>query len=106
MNVIIPKTRPSEDKNWWTVVERNLRLGIGQEKVLAEQRQRETARLEAMIPRKTVDGLGQLTAIIDSETYLRWHHDQPGCWNDKRWGREFLRDNPQVRANRPEKKFY
>ena len=105
-NIIIPKFRPREDKGWWDAVLKGIHLGIGKEKVLAEQRQRETARLEAMIPRKTVDGLGQLTAIIDSETYLRWNHDQPGCWNDKRWGREFLRDNPQVRANRPDKKYY
>jgi hypothetical protein len=106
MDIVIPKTRPKEDTAFWQCLEKSIRLGLNKEKVLAEQRQRETARLEAMIPRQTVEGLGQLTAIIDTETYLRWHHFDPGCWSDKKFGREFIRDNPTVRANRPDKKFY
>jgi hypothetical protein len=104
-NIIIPKTRPKEDTAFWDGIERSIRLGLNKEKVLAEQRQRETARYEAMIPRQTVDGLGQLTAVIDLQTYLRWHHYQPGCWNDKKFGKEFVRDNPAVRAARPERKY-
>lgn len=105
-NIIIPRFRPKEDRGWWERVMTGIHLGIGQEKVLAENRMKDTARAERMIARKTVDGLGQLTAIIDPQVYLRWQHDQPGCWGDKTFGKEFLRDNPDCRAARPDKKFY
>ena len=104
-NVIIPKFRPAVDRAWWQTIERNLRLGIGREKVLQENRMKDTARLERMTARKTVDGLGQLTAIIDLQNYLRWDQQMPGCWGDKSFGREYLRDNPEARASRPEKKY-
>lgn len=104
--LIIPKFRPADDRGWWQTIERNMRLGIGKEKVLQEQRMKDNARLEAMTPRKTVEGLGQLTAVFDLQNYLRWDAEHPGCWGDKQFGREFIRDNPEVRAARPEKKFY
>ena len=59
-----------------------------------------------MIPRQTVEGLGQLVAVIDPLIYLRHHLDRPGCWDDKKYGREFIRDNAHVRPNRPDKKYY
>lgn len=104
-NIIIPQFRSKEDKSWWSTIERNMRLGIGQEKVLLQNRMKETARLEAMTPRKTVEGLGQLTAVIDLQNYLRFEHMDPGCWNDKKWSREYIRDNPECRARRPERKY-
>lgn len=104
--VIIPKFRPKEDKAWWDTLSRNIVLGIGREKVLQENRMKDNARLERMTARKTVDGLGQLTAIIDLENYLRWDQQNPGCWGDKQFSREYIRDNEEVRANRPEKKYY
>ena len=105
-DIIIPKTRPTDDAGWWKTIERNIRLGIGQEKVLQDQRQRAVARVEQTIKRKTVEGLGQLVGIIDLENYLRWHDYQPGCWNDKAFKREYFRDNPQARAARPERKYH
>jgi hypothetical protein len=104
-NLIIPKFRPKEDKGWWQTIERNMRLGIGREHVLTANRMKDNARLEAMTPRKTVEGLGQLTAIIDLQNYLRFDEMHRGCWNDKAFGREYLRDNPEARASRPEKKY-
>ena len=103
--IIIPSTRPKEDKSFWETIERNIRLGIGRRKVLMEQRQREIARYEQMIPRKTVDGLGQLTAVIDMETYLMWDQVERGCWSNKKFGRNFIKHNPHVRASRPDKKY-
>ena len=105
-NIIIPKFRDKTDTAWWDGVMKGIHLGIGKEKVLQEQRMKDNARLEAMTPRKTVEGLGQLTAVFDLQNYLRWDAEHPGCWGDKQFGREFIRDNPEVRAARPEKKFY
>jgi hypothetical protein len=104
--VIIPKFRPKEDRAWWDGVMRGIRLGIGKEKVLQEQRMKDMARAEQEIQRKTVDGLGQLTAIIPTDVYLRWDQYAPGCWNDKQFGREFLRDNPSCRAAKPVKRYF
>jgi hypothetical protein len=80
-------------------------MGVGKEKVLQENRMKDNARMEAMTPRKTVEGLGQLTAVFDLQNYLRWDQENPGCWGDKTFSREFIRDNPAVRAARPERKY-
>jgi len=45
-----------------------------------------------------VEGLGELTSSIDSRSYHYWHHKEPGCWNDKQFNREYLRDNPEART--------
>lgn len=105
-NIIIPKFRPREDKGWWDAVMKGIHLGIGKEKVLQEQRMKDNARLEAMTPRKTVEGLGQLTAIFDLQNYLRWEQEHPGFWGNKQDSSKFIRDNPIVRASRPEKKYF
>lgn len=104
--VIIPKTPPKEDKWWWQEVERNIRLGIGREKVLAQQEMAAIKKAQEAMDFKTVDGLGQLSMVIPLNTYLRWHQQEEGCWNDKAFKREFYRDNPEVRAKRPVKKYY
>lgn len=103
--VIIPKFRPKEDKGWWDRIDRGIRTGWNKELVLQEQRMKENARLEAMTPRKTVEGLGQLVAIIDLQNYLRWDDAEKGCWNDKKFKAEYIRDNPDCRAAKPEKKY-
>tara|TARA_R100000808_G_scaffold5110_1_gene15793 strand:+ start:12538 stop:12909 length:372 start_codon:yes stop_codon:yes gene_type:complete len=46
-----------------------------------------------------MDGLGQMTASIDSKSYHYWNAREPGCWNDKKFVREYLRDNPEARVN-------
>lgn len=104
--IIIPQSRPKEDKGWWDTLERNIRLGIGREKVLQQQELADTAKAEREISRRTVNGLGQLRMTIPTSIYLHWHLSEPGCWNDKKFKDEFYRDNPEVRASRPERKYY
>ena len=103
--IIIPTTRPKGDTAWWHTLEKNIRLGIGREKVLQEQQLTDVARAEAEVQRKTVNGLGQLSMIIPQSVYLHWHLSEPGCWNDKEFKRKFRSDNAQVRASKPEKKY-
>lgn len=104
--IIIPKTNPVEDRGFWETLERNIRLGIGKEKVLMEQQMRENARLEQMIGRKTVDGLGQLKAIIPARLYFRWAQMEQGFWNDRKGVNKFLDQNPELKAARPESRKY
>jgi hypothetical protein len=104
--VIIPKFRPKEDKAWWETVMRQVLHGEGLEKLREKQEIKRIAQREQYEKRKTVDGLGQLKAEIPITTYLRWHESHPGCWSDSRFRREFYRDNPELIAARPEKKYY
>lgn len=47
---------------------------------------------------RRIDGVGQKIGGIDPRLYFRWHQEKPGCWRDKNFVSEFLRDNPQCRA--------
>ena len=45
-----------------------------------------------------VDGLGQLKATIPARDYFRWHQAERGCWGDKQFIKEWVRDNPDHKA--------
>ena len=45
-----------------------------------------------------MDGLGQLKAVIPAREYFRWHQSHEGCWGDKGFIREFVRDTPEMRG--------
>ena len=36
-------------------------------------------------------------AVIDAATYFRHEQQNPGCWSDKQYTKEYLRDNPESR---------
>jgi hypothetical protein len=49
---------------------------------------------------KSVEGLGQKIASIPTTAFHFWGQKLGyGCWEDKAFMREFLRDNPQCRVN-------
>lgn len=104
--VIIPKFAPKEDKAWWDRLMADVQLGFGAEKLRQRQHIQEIARSEQNEKRRTVNGLGQLKALIPQDVYLRWHQAEPGCWNDKGFRKAFYRDNPELLAARPERKYY
>lgn len=105
-NFIIPKFRPLEDRAAWDALERNIRLGINAEKVVQKQEMKKIADQEKLQQRKNVNGLGHLQMIIPARTYMRWQLENPGCWNDKEFGREFYRDNPELRGAKTVKKYF
>ena len=45
-----------------------------------------------------VDGIGECVARIDLDAYFYWAMREKGCWSDKKFLKEFLRDNPEVRV--------
>ena len=67
---------------------------------------REIAAEEGREQRKNVDGLGQVVSQIPVSVYLRWEQEHPGCWADKDFRRRILRDNPELRAVRPQSKHF
>lgn len=104
--VFIPKFRPQSDKGWWAALARQILHGEGLEKLKERQEAAAIAKAEQTTERKTVDGLGQLKAVIPITTYLRWHDAERGCWGNDQFRREFYRDNKELLAARPVKKYY
>ena len=64
------------------------------------------AQNEQSMQRKTVDELGQVTARYPLNSYMYWHLTRRGCWDNKQFRDEFKRDNPEVRAVRPQQKTF
>jgi len=52
-----------------------------------------------------VEGLGELTSSIDSRSYHYWNNREPGCWNDKQFCKEYLRDCPEARVSAKSQKI-
>jgi hypothetical protein len=47
---------------------------------------------------RSMEGLGQNIAVVDETAYYYWQGREPGCWGDKKFLKEFLRDNPACRV--------
>jgi hypothetical protein len=80
-------------------VERELRFGAALELELAMKRQARIAQANHRNPRRMIDGMGQVTMSIDP--VLRLHAERQygkGCFKDKQFCRELLRDNPELRV--------
>lgn len=79
---------------------------------LEEVRTRHTAAQIGKINRekehKEVKGLGRLVARIPSTAFAYWQNREgmQGCWNDKQFFSEFLRDNPECKVVNQEKKTF
>lgn len=85
-------------------LERHLRYEVDLEKYEAKKR-------EIMCGQENqhagvMDGVGQLKATIPAREYFRWQQYKPGCWADKQFVKEFLRDNPAFRAKAPDKRTF
>lgn len=59
---------------------------------------RQKAVAAAQVPRTTIEGLGQHVLTLAPEAYHYWNKRAPGCWRDKKFRREFARDNPEARV--------
>lgn len=47
----------------------------------------------------SIDGIGECVARIPAEAYFYWMARKgSGCWMDKAFIREYIRDNPEVRV--------
>jgi len=53
-----------------------------------------------------MEGLRQLKASIPAREYFRWHQSERGCWGDKTFIKEFLRDNPSFKAKTMSKQSF
>jgi len=87
--------------DWMFKSEEGLARMIQHQKRKWAQFMRDNAASADKEQRKTVDGLGQLTAEIPLHFFLQWENAERGCWKDKNFVAEFKRDNPEVVVQRP-----
>lgn len=50
--------------------------------------------------------LGEFIGAIDLHTYLQHEINRPGCMGDETYIKEFLRDNPECRGAKVQKKLF
>ena len=83
----------------YAAVEKELRLGFELQKRMAFARQARLAQANHRNPRRMVNGLGQVTMSIDPVLRVLAEREfGKGCFGDKGFRRELLRDNPELRV--------
>ena len=85
-------------------LERHLRYEVDLEKYEAKKREIECGKENQH--GGVMDGVGQLKATIPAREYFRWMQFKPGCWGDKQFVNEFLRDNGSFKAKSFNKKTF
>ena len=85
-------------------LERHLRYEVDLEKFEHKKREIECGKENQQ--GGMLEGVGQLKATIPARDYFRWQQYKPGCWSDKQFVDEYLRDNPACRTKSPDKKVF
>ena len=105
--IFIPKWKEEGQGNGTTFMknlERHLRYEVDLEKYESKKREIECGKENEHGGK--MEGVGQLKATIPARDYFRWMQYKPGCWNDKQFLNEYLRDNSACRAKAPDKKTF
>lgn len=80
-------------------LEAEFRRGWQMKRVKAEVESKRAAKYTQM-RHKSIEGLGQKIGSIPGDAYHFWGTKLGyGCWDDKKFMSDFLRDNPQCRVN-------
>ena len=85
-------------------LEKHLRYEVDLEMYEAKKREIEVGRENQHGGQ--VEGLGQLKGTIPAREYFRGDAYKKGCWGDKAFVNEFLRDNPSFKAKSFSKKTF
>ena len=97
-DIFIPKWKAGNGSSFMQGLERHIRHHVDLERSESSKRAQE-ANLEARtLGSAKADGLGQLQMVDPAREWHRWNSQYPGCWNDKQFVREFMRDNPELKA--------
>lgn len=91
-------TEAQELQQWRREINDRVFREVPEEKARSVIRQAEIARIMEKSGSLNMNGLGQKIGGVDRRTFFRWHQQYPGCWSDKSFVREFLRDNENARA--------
>ena len=102
--IFIPKWKEGNGSTFMKNLERHLRYEVDLEKYEAKKREIECGKENEQ--GGMMDGVGQLKATIPAREYFRWQQFKPGCWQDKQFVKEFLRDNPALKTKSFDKKTF
>lgn len=85
-------------------VARELANGWRLEEIKARHAAQQLGKLNRDVAHKSVKGLGRLVARIPSQAFHYWNKKDgmTGCWDDKAFMNEFLRDNPECKVTNQE----
>ena len=97
-DVFIPKWKEGNGSSFMKNLERYLKYEVDLEKHEAAVRNEMVRKENREIGNAKVDGLGQLKATIPAREYFRWDAQEKGCWGDKQFVKEWVRDNPDHKA--------
>jgi len=96
--LLIPKWKNGNGSQFMKNLDRYLRYEVDLEKHEASMREQMARKENKEMGVAKSEVLGQLKATIPAREYFRWHQSHRGCWGDKQFIREFMRDNPSFRA--------
>ena len=97
-DVFIPQFKEGNGSSFMKNLERYLKYEVDLEKHEAAVRDEMVRKENREIGSAKVDGLGQLKATIPAREYFRWHQAERGCWSDRQFVKEWVRDNESHRA--------
>ena len=104
--IFIPKWKDNQKNGsqFMKNLERHLRYEVDLEKFEHKKREIECGKENQQ--GGMLEGVGQLKATIPARDYFRWQQYKPGCWSDKQFVDENLRDNTACRTKSPDKKVF
>ena len=97
-DVFIPQFKEGNGSAFMKNLERYLKYEVDLEKHEAAVRNEMVRKENREIGSAKLDGLGQLKATIPAREYFRWHQAERGCWSDRQFVKEWVRDNESHRA--------
>tara|TARA_Y100001970_G_scaffold2421_1_gene2888 strand:- start:2611 stop:2922 length:312 start_codon:yes stop_codon:yes gene_type:complete len=97
-DVFIPKWKAGNGSAFMKNLERYLKYEVDLEQHEAAMRDAMARKENREMGSARVDGLGQLKATIPAREYFRWHQQERGCWGDRQFIKEWVRDNPDHKA--------
>ena len=97
-DVFIPTWKEGNGSSFMKNLEKYLKYEVDLEKSEAAMRDALSRKENREMGSARSDGLGQLKATIPARDYFRWHQAERGCWGDKQFIKEWVRDNPDHKA--------
>ena len=97
-DVFIPKWKEGNGSSFMKNLEKYLKYEVDLEKSEVAMRDALSRKENREMGSARSDGLGQLKATIPAREYFRWHQAERGCWGDKQFIKEWVRDNPDHKA--------
>ena len=105
MQIIVPELSDKQTRD----LDRILRYALDADQMRRfnfEHRQRQIAAVNERLAPERYGPLGEQLLEVDADVFFAWDVMRNGCWGDKTFIREFVRDNDACRAKRPPRRIF